>query len=171
MPSVIIPNLRERIDLKLAEAGFFLQKLSELENVHEVQLERDRQVFRFYASAFLNAVQVPPQYILDSVKVAHPLDPNMAIVPVPIQTWYDAEVINNALLSFIALDRNYYNHSVSTSHVAEMVRKFDIEFGDALKAEWREYSGADKSVVPTAGAMLSAVRDLVCDARSKGFIS
>ncbi len=170
-----VPPLKERIIEKLNEAEFFLKKLEDLENVDTSAIDEAQKHYRYYASAFLNAVRSPQQYILEAMKQPDPNDSSgrKMYIPSARKNWYDTAVQNADPLPFIADERNLNIHQSITTPINNIV----ITFGAAsaptktFTAEWSSYNGADKRVVSIAKAALAQIRKLVQEGFSQGHIS
>jgi hypothetical protein len=153
-----------RIEQKQKEAEFFLQELKRLENVETRTINEDLEVYKYYASAFLNAIRCPHQYALKAIGA--PADPGK-------KAWYDNSM-ELAILKFIRDERNSNIHEITTAPISNIVKTFTeppTPVTTTFSAQWTNYPGADKGVVSIAQAALGAIKEWVNDGIEKGYIT
>ncbi len=170
--SPYVPPLQERINQKLSEAEFFLEHMRRLENVHTTTVNAHLDHFRFYTSAFLNAVRSPQQYILEEWSIIDPHTGKKSFKPAQ-KRWYDSTVSTLPILRFITTERDSNIHNMQTRPMAFV--RITVDEGSQTDSttfhqEWLNYTGKDKTVTGVAQAALDTVRELISQGISLGHI-
>lgn len=155
-----IPPLKDRIDQKIEEAEFFLAHINRLENVNTSTPNDDEKHIRFYASALLNAIRSPLQYMVkqigsDSTK----------------RTWYDTAINTRLVLGFLADERNTNIHTMQTTPIAHHVKTFDVGATSTQHQEWPNYAGTDKTLAGIAQDGINKVREIEQEGFTLGHLS
>lgn len=167
-------SLRDRIEQKIEEAEFFLDKLRGLESANSSMTPDDSKKYRYFASAFLNAIRSPQQYICDDMKEADSSDPTKKTIPVIKQNWYSAAIEESTTLRFIKNERDANIHEISTTPIEHVKKEFSEPAGPSSTSSnvvWTKYNGVDKRVLSIAETAITEVRKLVADGFSKGHIT
>lgn len=155
----LLPPLSERVRQKIEESKYFYDQMASRENVDLSNASQAEQHYRFYASAFLNSVRSPLQYIYEELKT----DPAK-------KTWYDTEIAARPVLAFIRDERNSNIHTMSTRTIATHVVKFDIGATHEMHQEWPSYTGTNKRVTAVAQDAIEKVQEIVDDGIARGYI-
>lgn len=156
-----LPSLEIRVNQKLEEARFFLDKMVPLEDVETETANQDVKEFQFYTSAFLNSVRNPLQYLYEDIKA-----------DATKKAWYQAEVGGRPIIKFITDERNSNIHAMSTTpHVHYVKRMGDVEpMTTTFHQEWASYTLGDNRVTSVAEVALAEIRQVIEEARKQGYL-
>lgn len=162
-----IPPLAERVEQKLDEAKYFLQCMMERENVDLNNPNEAESHYRFYTSAFLNAVRSPLQYILEEFAIP---GTNPTRYKTTEKGWYDRAVGTRTVLGFIKRERDSNIHTMRSATIAHHIVKFDIDVTHEMHQEWPTYPDANKRVTDIAQDAIVKVQEVVDDGKARGYI-
>lgn len=105
------PPLSQRIQEKIEEAEFFLDKIEELENTNSDHATKTLRHLRFYTSAFLNAARSPQHYMLSAWQRPDPANQRRTVTDPAIRVWYDNAVGMKPDLKFLKSERDQNTHA------------------------------------------------------------